>query len=82
MPGVPARALLRRGRQLGQLAQPVVEFDQALHGQVQTAFSALRQQMVRRELATIPLARLGRSSRCSMRVLAACTRSPVLVPPR
>jgi len=68
MPGVPARALLRRSRQLGQLAQPVVEFDQALHGQVQTAFSALRQQMVRRELATIPLARLRETTQGRLRL--------------
>jgi SNF2-related domain len=58
MPQSDARALLRRGRQLTQLAQPVVAYDEWLRGEVQAAFTPLRQQMVRRELATIPVERL------------------------
>jgi SNF2 family DNA or RNA helicase len=68
MPGAPARALLRRGQQLGQLAQPVVECEQGLRGLVQAAFSALHQQMVRRELATIPVARLRETTEGRLRL--------------
>jgi hypothetical protein len=68
MPDAPARALLRRGQQLDQLTRPVVACEQELRKQVGTAFAALRQQMVRRELATIPIARLRETTAGRLRL--------------
>jgi superfamily II DNA or RNA helicase len=56
--GVSPRESLRHAEDLRQAAQFVVRNDSRLRGDVETAFRTLRQQMVRREVAAIPVARL------------------------
>jgi SNF2 family DNA or RNA helicase len=65
---VSPRELLGRGNQLGELARDVMECDARLHGQVRRAFAVLRKQMVRRELATIPVSRLRETTEGRLRL--------------
>ncbi|WP_322749310.1 MULTISPECIES: DEAD/DEAH box helicase [unclassified Frankia] len=60
--GSRARDLLRRARELHQLADEVLDADDALRADVGDAFRTLRAEMVRRELATIPIGRLRDST--------------------
>jgi hypothetical protein len=53
-----ARALLTQGRSLVGCVEHLHAGDVALRGAVEQAYHALREQMVRRELSTIPIARL------------------------
>lgn len=63
-----ARAALTRGSQLRQSIAGVDGGDRLLREEVQRAFRALRDEMVRRELAGIPLARLKETTAGRLRL--------------
>ncbi len=63
-----ARALLRRAHDLVELVSEVEHGRESLRHDVEAAFTALREQMVRRELANIPVARLRDTTEGRLRI--------------
>ncbi|MCA1674204.1 MAG: ATP-dependent helicase, partial [Actinobacteria bacterium] len=63
-----ARALLRRAHDLVELVSEVEHGRDFLRHDVEAAFTALREQMVRRELANIPVARLRETTEGRLRI--------------
>ncbi|MCA1706382.1 MAG: DEAD/DEAH box helicase [Actinobacteria bacterium] len=63
-----ARALLRRAHDLIELVNDVEHGHGSLRHDVKASFTALREQMVRRELANIPVARLRETTEGRLRL--------------
>jgi superfamily II DNA or RNA helicase len=63
-----ARRLLRRAHDLVELVSDVEQGREFLRHEVDAAFTALREQMVRRELANIPVARLRDTTEGRLRI--------------
>ncbi len=63
-----SRDLLARGHELVELATALEQGRDKLRGDVEKAFTTLREQMVHRELANIPLARLRETTGGRLRI--------------